>query len=54
LGAPQRVEAEFARLQDVARKLMRKPWARRRIRLLSSAPLTYGTLTREEILRLAQ
>ena len=47
--AQWQVEGEFARLQDGARKLVRKSWARRRIRRLAGNLLVYGTLDADQI-----
>jgi hypothetical protein len=46
---PLHVGAEFARLKDAARRLVRTPWAEQRIRLLAAALLRCGTLSAEEI-----
>jgi hypothetical protein len=50
--APSQVEGELVRLTDEAKSLVRKRWARRRIRLLAAELLVHGTLSGEEILRL--
>jgi hypothetical protein len=50
---PLLIAAEIARLRDAAERLVRTPWAERRIRLVAEALLQRGTLSGEEICGLA-
>jgi hypothetical protein len=49
---PVLIGIEIGRLRDAADRLVRTPWAQARIRLISNALLTCGSLSGEEIARL--
>jgi hypothetical protein len=49
---PLQAAAELVRYRDAAQRLVRSPWAQRRIRLLADALLRHGTLSGEEIHRI--
>ncbi len=51
---PLLAAAELARFRNAAQRLVRSPWAQRRIRLLADALLRRGTLNGEEIAGLGQ
>jgi hypothetical protein len=43
------IGTEFTRYRDAAQRLVRSPWAQRRIVVIADALLRQGTLTREEV-----
>ena len=47
-----RIGVEMARHQDAADKLVRTPWAQRRIKLIATALLRHGTLSGTDVLAL--
>jgi hypothetical protein len=50
IANPLQVGAELVRYRDAAQRLVRSPWARRRIGVIADALLRNGTLTGEQIL----
>jgi hypothetical protein len=50
--SPLHIGFELAGYRDAAQRLVRSPWAQRRIRLLAAALLRHGTLSGEEIHRI--
>ena len=49
---PLQIGGELVRYRDAAQRLVRSPWAPRRIRLLADALLRHGTLSGEQIFEL--